>query len=79
VTRQQLMQMLQSLLEDAFKVVIQRRTRDGGILALRQTTRGKLGPNITAATPADARLNPVGAQPICRHCQLLSSSSSDCG
>lgn len=63
VTRQQLMQMLQSLLEDAFKVVVQRRTRDGGILALRQATTGKLGPNITAATPADARLNPVGAQP----------------
>ena len=38
VTRQQLMQKLQSLLENAFKVVVQRRTRDGGILALRQAT-----------------------------------------
>ena len=63
VTRQLLMRMLQSLLEDDFKLVARQETRDGSILVLREVTPGKPGSGLLPATPQDARLNPVGAQP----------------
>ena len=63
VTRQQLMRMLQSLLADEFKLVARQETREGPILVLREATPGKPGPGLLPATPQDARLNPVGAQP----------------
>jgi uncharacterized protein (TIGR03435 family) len=56
----QMMQMLQALLEDKFKLVLHREDRPGTVLALVQATPGKLGPNITPAKPEDARMYPIG-------------------
>jgi uncharacterized protein (TIGR03435 family) len=63
VTRAQLMRMLQSLLEDKFRLVARHEVREEGVLMLRLTTPGSASPRLIAATPQDARLNPVGAQP----------------
>lgn len=62
VTREQLMRMLRSLLEDQFRLVARQETREGAILVLRQTKPENVSPNLSPATPQDARLNPVGAQ-----------------
>ena len=61
-TRSGLMSMLRSLLEDAFKLKTRMDSREGAVLHLVLAKPGQLGPNVTSATPQDARLNPVGAQ-----------------
>jgi uncharacterized protein (TIGR03435 family) len=65
-TRAQLMAMLQTLLEDRFKLSYRRETRQLPVYALVQATPGRRGPNLTVAKPEDAqgRLAPIrGAGP----------------
>jgi uncharacterized protein (TIGR03435 family) len=60
VTSAQLLQMLRSLLEDRFKLVMKEEQREGPVLALLPVTPGRLGPNVSPATADDRRMYPVG-------------------
>ena len=67
----QLMAMLQTLLEDRFKLSFRRETRQLPIYALVQSTPGRFGSNLTVAKPEDAqgRLFPTRERnhsPICK-------------
>jgi len=59
VTRDQLVLMLQSLLEDRFKLKYYRETRQLPIYALVVAKKGVLGPNLHSPNPNESRLFPI--------------------